>query len=438
MKRNRFFPLLLLASGSAFAFPSMSAPSPEAPQSQPESAPASVPASQPESAPASAPVSLPANPSPEALKNLPKPPKGVVDVYVVGATGERKFLPGIEVIAVIFPAGSQGGGEPEERLSQTTDENGLARFFFQKPDPDKVVRVFARYNSVLFEGTPFALQKDTGSAVPIEVYSRSTDAKNIRLGEDSYIAIFMEEGVLSVEQMISFENQGDTTYVTKNGKLVIPLLPGAFGIRAAQNPNVAAEVEGESQNKLSLDLVSKPLLPGRTDMLIRYHLTAPEEADFSLELPLPFPAKGFLVAVHNEPPLESLTVQGFPPAKEVTPPGGGHQKFLIAQGLPASQSLFIEFKGSPYGKPVLIPAALGLAALIVVVGLWLAITLPKGAAPEAKKTSKAAMKEEKEKLFQELVGLERGRIQGKITEERYKKRREETMRKLIALSRRIS
>jgi hypothetical protein len=85
----------------------------------------------------------------------------------------------------------------------------------------------------------------------------------------------------------------------------------------------------------------------------------------------------------------------------------------------AGETLTLNLSGLPYHSRALRDAGIGLGAIVLAVGLWVAFAgAPAGRGPATQ------LKQRREKLFADLVALEDQRKRGRIDDTRYATRRE--------------
>ena len=151
---------------------------------------------------------------------------------------------------------------------------------------------------------------------------------------------------------------------------------------------------------------------------------------------LPFPATAFGVQAQNEPTIGSLVVAGMGEAVEVSAPKGEIQKFIGTKGPLMEKNLSVSLSGLPYGKGFEVTAVYGAIIAFIAFALFLFLSVPKNTdEPEAKKTRVDPRQAERDRLYRELVVLEQGKQQGKVTPERYQKQREDKLKRLVTLAR---
>jgi hypothetical protein len=409
-------------------------------QAQPTSAPTSTPASTsaPTSTPTSTPVLPPATyPSKPTFDpaELPVPPAGVIDVYTILGTNGLRFVPELKVEAALFPGDAQTN-EPEETIVVTSDAKGLARLVFTKYAPGKLVKAYTTYKGISFESDPIEIPEKTGAANLIGVFEVSNSSNQITLSNGSFLMVSFDEGILTFLMRFIIENRSDTAFISPSGNLPIMLPKGAFGAQAMESPYYETSITGENQSEIAFNTKSKPILPGQTVFVTQFHLSPPEDSSLDFDMTLPFPATSFGVQAQNEPAIGSLVVVGMEAASAVTAPKGEIRKFIGTKGPLMGKNLSVSLSGLPYGKGFQTTVVYGAIIAFIALALFLFLSVPKNTnEQEAKKNRVDPREEERERLFRELVVLEQGKQQGKVTPERYQKQREDKLKRLVILAR---
>jgi hypothetical protein len=97
----------------------------------------------------------------------------------------------------------------------------------------------------------------------------------------------------------------------------------------------------------------------------------------------------------------------------------------IGKELPAGQPFTMTVSGLPYHSSAPRNIALLLAAVIIVVGVWMAAQSTESSGDRSAERKQLVAR--REKLFQDLVRLEQDHRRGRINEPRYSARREELL-----------
>jgi hypothetical protein len=222
-------------------------------------------------------------------------------------------------------------------------------------------------------------------------------------GETRLIFEFQDDN-LNAFYILDIVNSARTP-IDPGEPLVIELPRAAVGAAAMQGSSPLASVSGTRVT------ITGPFPPGTTAVQVAY--TLPYRSDtVTIEQPWPAPMEEMFVAVEQVGALRISSPQ-LPDQQEADASG---TTFLMGRGprLNAHQPFSLTISGLPYHDPTVRNVGVALALLVLVAGFWAALT----GAP-ARKTETAKLVARREKLFAELVELERQRKAGRVDEQRY-------------------
>jgi hypothetical protein len=233
-------------------------------------------------------------------------------------------------------------------------------------------------------------------------------------GESRIIAEFQDDN-LQVFYILDIVN-GARTPIDTGGPLVIELPREATGATIMQGSSRLAGVNGRFVT------VTGPFPPGTTPVQVGY--TLPHYSDVvTIEQKWPAAMDQIFVAVEKVGALTIASPQ-LPDQQEAAASG---QTFVMGRGgrLNAGQPLTLTLSGLPHRDMTMRNAGLAVAALVLALGGWAAFT----GAP-VKRAQSAHLDARREKLFNELVELERQRKTGRVDENRYASKRQTLMAQL--------
>jgi hypothetical protein len=233
-------------------------------------------------------------------------------------------------------------------------------------------------------------------------------------GESRIIAEFQDDN-LQVFYILEIVN-GARTPIDTGGPLVIELPREATGATIMQGSSRLASVNGRFVT------VTGPFPPGTTPVQIGY--TMPHYSDaVTIEQQWPAAMDQIFVAVEKVGTLKISSPQ-LPDQQEATASG---QVFVMGRGprLNAGQPFTLTLSGLPHRDMTMRNAGIAVAALVLALGAWAAFT----GAP-VKRAQTAHLDARREKLFNELVELERQRKTGRVDELRYTSKRQTLMAQL--------
>jgi len=293
----------------------------------------------------------------------------------------------------------------------TTDAQGRAEFSGYAPG-DTVVATATVDGEVLFSqeitmpsrgGIRVALVAGASAAAAKERAAAEAAAKEpprqgvVVIGGDSRIIVEFQSDVLTVFYILEIVNNARTP-IDVGAPLEFTLPPGAASPSLMEGSSTQASVRGESV------LVSGPFAPGVTSVQIGFSL--PDHASrVTLRQRWPAAWERPFVAVEKigDMQLQSAQLSG---VENFNADGG--KVFLLGNGgrLAAGDELVVDIINLPAHDMTPRWTAVGIAALIVLAGLYLAF------APAAK-PERAALLDEKARLMRDLVAMEERRRAGK-------------------------
>jgi hypothetical protein len=233
-------------------------------------------------------------------------------------------------------------------------------------------------------------------------------------GESRIIAEFQDDN-LQVFYILDVVN-GARTPIDIGGPLIIELPREAVSATIMEGSSRLASVNGRFVT------VRGPFPPGTTPVQIGY--TMPTYSDtVTIEQRWPAALEQIFVAVEKVGALKIASAQ-LPEQQEAAASG---QTFVMGRGsrLNAGQPLTLTLSGLPHRSTALRNGGVAVAALVLGLGAWAAFT----GAP-VRRAQTAHLDARREKLFNELVELERQHKTGRVDESRYAAKRSTLMTQL--------
>jgi len=228
-------------------------------------------------------------------------------------------------------------------------------------------------------------------------------------GGETRVIFEFEDDNLNAFYLLDIVNSARTP-IDPGAPLVIELPPGAVGASTMDGSSPLASVSGTRVT------INGPFPPGTTGVQFAY--TLPYDSDtVTIEQPWPAPVEEMFVAIEQVGALKLSSPQ-LPDQQEAEASG---TKFVMARGprLNASQPFSLTISGLPHHDTTVRNVGMALAFLVLGAGVWAAFT----GAP-ARKTETAKLVARREKLFADLVELERQHKAGRIDEPRYVAKRQ--------------
>lgn len=315
----------------------------------------------------------------------------------------------------------------------TTDEQGRAQF--ESLPPGEQARAEATVDGESLVSDPFMVPTAGGLRVILVAgmaqaaeRKKAEEAKELAapptkgvvvIGGNSRILMQFQNDNLQVYYVLEVVNSARTR-VDVGGPLLLDLPRGAGGASSLEGSSPSVKVAGNRVTVLG------PFAPGTTSVQIGYQLRY-DSSDLAFEQKFPVAVEQVTVGVQKAGDMR-MSSSEFERTNELRTEEG--TTFLVGNGpaLPAGKPLTLTLTGLPIHSPVPRYVALGLAATIVVIGVWLVV-----AARGQDARSRQALERRRDSLLGELEQLEVKRRAGTINAERYSSRRLRLVSELEAI-----
>ncbi len=358
-----------------------------------------------------------AQPDPRQMSGIPRPDPNLSDGSITVRVIRGSFANNVVDHPVDLRAGDQVS-------TAVTDAEGRA--IFSSLSPGSQVRVATTLDGQTLESQPFPAPGRGGVAVMLVGALPGADPEpprqpgTVTLGGDSRILIELGEEVLEVYYLLDVVNLADGP-VEPQPPFAFSFPPGAQSITALQGSSPRTLVDGPNV------VVPGGFPPGVTPVRVAYILPYSSDA---VALSQAFPAAFDQLLVFLEKwgsiAVDSTLVDR---RGEMGEDQTGASALLWAAGnrVAEGQPVTLELSGLPHhpGWPRIL--TLTLSGLILLAG---GIGASGGAAPDAHAEQRAQLERRREKLFTELVKVERQHREGKIRPTRYGTRRAELVSQL--------
>lgn len=309
----------------------------------------------------------------------------------------------------------------KSRTAQT-DESGRAQFSGLTPGGN--AKAIVTVDGERIESEPFAIPDKGGVRLMLTATGTGTGtaagappvAGTVTFGADSRIAIEFDDDTLAVFYLLDVVNKG-TTPVNPPSPVVLDLPDGAFGTSLLEGSSPQAKVSG---NRVS---IAGPFKPGRTTVQIAYQLASAGAARTIVQQ---FPAAldGFSVAVQKVGDLRLQSPQ-ITRQQDVNAEG---RPFVLGNGpaVPVGRAVTLDLSGLPHRDTWPRSVSLVLVIAILAGGFWMAF------APSENGTAarRRELEDQRDRLFTDLLRLERAKRAGTLDAETYTARRADLMRTL--------
>ena len=353
-----------------------------------------------------------AQPDPRQMSGIPLPdpglPAGTVSVRVIRGQMTNN-VPGQPV--------ELHAGDAVEVVA--TDADGRATF--AALTPGVTVTAATDLAGVRLESQPFAVPASGGtrlllvgsaggSADPVA----EVEAGDVTFGPDSRIAVELGEESVTVFYYLDIVNPGDGP-VDPGESIRLTLPAGAQGATALGESAPSTRVEG------AIVSLPGPFRPGVTPLRLAFAL--PYSADrLAIAQPLPVDLEGLLLVVEKRGEMNLASDQISRRADMGPDTIGGDTTYIFGAGprVRAGTAVAFEISGLPHHSRMPATLALAVAGVLLLAGVWGAVG---SADDEAGGERRRRIEARKNKLFGDLVTLERQRAAGRIGATKYASRR---------------
>ena len=232
-------------------------------------------------------------------------------------------------------------------------------------------------------------------------------------GGDTRLLMQFRDDALQVFYVLDIVNNARNR-VDIGGPLIIDLPSSAAGAGTLEGSTPAATVNG---NRLT---IVGPFAPGTTSVQLGYQLRY-DSSTLQFEQAWPAALQQVTVGVQKVGNLSIASPQ-FLQTRDLSTDDGVVFMIGSGSGLPAGGKLAITLSHLPIHSPVPQYLALGLAAAVIALGVWLSVSSRKQVSD-----GRRALASRRDSLLRELEDLEKRRRSGSIGAERYAARRQRLM-----------
>jgi hypothetical protein len=231
----------------------------------------------------------------------------------------------------------------------------------------------------------------------------------VAFGGESRIILEFQDDALQVFYILDIVN-GARTPIDPGAPLVINLPSQAAPATLMEGSSRLASATGDRVT------ITGPFPPGRTGVQIAYTLLHSSDT-VTIQQSWPAAFDQIFVAVEKVGDLKMSSPQ-LPEQQEAEASG---TKFVMGRGpgLNAGESLTLTLSGLPYRDGTVRNVGIGVAAVVLLLGLWAAFT-----PSPARRTRQADLAARREKLLNDLVDLERQHKNGRVDDRRYATKRQ--------------
>lgn len=309
-------------------------------------------------------------------------------------------------------------------VTVNTDDTGRAQF--DNVEPGGEVRAVAVVEGERLESQVFAPPARGGIRLLLVATDRTAApsgrpapvrAGDVVFADSSRILIETGDDGLRIFYLFDLQN-ASATAVDGKGPILIDVPPDAQGLTLLAESSPQASAGG------SRITVTGPFQPGSTAVHAAFQLRV-TGGSVNISQALPARTSAFAVIVQKTAGLELMSSQ-LTDRREMTTPDGA--PFIIARGpsLAAGEPIAFGLTGLPHHSRWPVRIALGLAGMVVVLGVWFG-GFREQSGDRARRESLLARREQ---LLDRLAALERDRRNSLVDADRFGARRGELVRSL--------
>lgn len=351
-------------------------------------------------APAFAQVAMP---DPSAMAGVPLPAGDVPDSTVTVRVLRERMGNNVAGQVVTLRVGSAS-------RTSTTDEQGRATFTGIAPGTavqatttvDGEVLTSQEFPVPARGGVRVALISGIQKVADAEKAAAAAAAKEparpgvVEFGAESRFIFEFQNDTLTVFYLLEVINNARTP-IDIGGPIIMKLPTGASGVSMMEGSSPTASVRGDVLT------ITGPFAPGKTSAQLGFSLPQAGAATV-VEQKLPIALAQVTVASEKVGAMQMSSPQ-LPEVRDMSSEG---QMFLMGNGarLNAGDTLVVNLSGMPAHSQWPRTVALGAAALVFLVGIWLSVSPAAAQAAEG-----AKLDTRRERLLGEVVALERKRRQ---------------------------
>lgn len=344
-----------------------------------------------------------ATPDPSAMAGLPLPAGDVPDASVTVRVLRERMGNNISGQLVTLRVGT-------ESRTATTDAQGRAQFSTlpagasvqASTTVDGEVLTSQEFPVPARGGIRVALISGIQKAADAEKAAAAAAAKEparpgvVEFGSESRLIFEFQNDTLTVFYLLEVVNSARTP-IDIGGPILMELPTGASGVSMMPGSSPTASVSGD------ILTITGPFAPGKTSAQVGFSLPQVGAAS-TIQQKWPIALAQLFVAAEKVGAMQMSSPQ-LTDTREMTSDG---QQFIMGTGgrINAGETVSVNLSSMPAQSRWPRNVALGVAALVFAVGLWMAVS------PQAARAAEGAKLEtRRERLLSEVVALERKRRQ---------------------------
>ena len=339
-------------------------------------------------------------------------PAGTLEVTLVDGQGKPLANHDVNV-------GQAGADGKVQAFDQKTDAQGLARFVNLSTAQDVGYLVVAEITGMRLGTKPFRMAADTGMRVArLAPPARTSDTSILNLDQGSRFIFEVREDFLFVGEVLSFRNESERIFDGGPKGIFIPLPHEMTNFQAMGDGAIVEEVKSKG---LLMRAEVPPTGPRDRGVQARFAFLLPTYGDDTLqfEQALDVPMKSPLIIVPDSYKL-TLVADGLRTLPKEKDSAGNPVSLYELGAIPAGGKVSIKISGLPNVDKTGHLVAIVVSVLLLCWAVWGVLGSRKGAGKEDKakiERKNQDLRARREKLFEELVALEKRRRAGSDVDE---------------------
>ena len=274
---------------------------------------------------------------------------------------------------VVLHAMTRGGGGPVD--SMRTGAGGRYMFAVPRVDSNAVYVVSAEYAGIAHFSEPLVLTgRLTADYGALVVFDTTSAGPPVRLAVRFFtVGAARRDGAHEVLEAVELQNPGSRTRVPADS--TVPVWQGALPSGIAEWQVGESDVSAEAVLRRGDSVaVFAPLAPGGTKQ-ISFAYVLPDTLR-ALRVPLDQPVGELLLLVEDTAAV--VTAPGLETLSNETVEGRRFARYR-ATAVPAGSAVDVQLSRPPFRADRLVPWIVGIVALALAAGLWVALRKPRAA-----------------------------------------------------------
>ncbi len=315
-------------------------------------------------------------------------------------------------------------GDKHEHSESTTDATGVATFSNLDTGSNIAYRVSAHEADATYAATPFRLEIDKGTKVVLHVYPVMHDLpQTAQIGARAIVFLEVKDDRIQIQERVDVFNGTALAWVPRD---VVMRLPDGF----------TAVNSMQQMSDIGVDAVAGQgarlhgtFPPGENMVMFSWQLPYSGDPNVNLEIGMPPDVRMAIVRAAAAPSMK-LEVAGF---REATAQVNEESQRELVTGKqlndtePPMRKIDVALSGLPTPGPSRIVAT-ALAMFAIASGIYVATQQRR-----SRKPNKSSSKRDRDRVLDEIDGLEVARERGDVGPKTYERARRELVDELSAL-----